>query len=115
MLDTRSQTIAQEINEARKLGNAMPVRYDVMAIAKDGSKKNIELSTVLVDVSGEHLVMGIMRDVTSRRNMEHEITFRSRFLKLLMNLSLKFINIPSSKVDEEIDCTGGDRKVYRCG
>jgi len=103
LLDKRSQAIVKEISEARKAGQALPVRYDVLVIAKDGSEKSVELSTSLVEFSGQQFTMGIMRDVTLRRSMEREINFRSRLQKLLINLSARFINIASSKVDKEIN------------
>ncbi|HPF94335.1 MAG TPA: PAS domain S-box protein, partial [Tenuifilaceae bacterium] len=103
LLDKRSQTIVKEISEARKAGQALPVRYDVLVVAKDGTEKSVEFSTSLVEFLGQQFTMGIMRDVTLRRSMEREINFRSRLQELLINLSARFINIASSKVDKEIN------------
>ncbi|KAA0003066.1 MAG: PAS domain S-box protein, partial [Thermoplasmata archaeon] len=59
--------------EARKRRKEIPSRYEFRIIAKDGKTKTVEATTVDIGEKGEIKVMGILRDVTERREAEGEL------------------------------------------
>jgi PAS domain S-box-containing protein len=58
---------------ARKEGKDVPSRYEFRILAKDGKTKIVEPATVSIGEKGEAKVIGILRDVTERRQTEEQI------------------------------------------
>jgi PAS domain S-box-containing protein len=58
---------------ARKEGKDVPSRYEFRILAKDGKTKIVEPATVSIGEKGEAKVIGILRDVTERRQTEERI------------------------------------------
>jgi PAS domain S-box-containing protein len=59
--------------EARKEGKEVPSRYEFRILAKDGQTKIVEPATVSIGEKGEAKVIGILRDVTERKQTEERI------------------------------------------
>lgn len=59
--------------EARKEGKEVPSRYEFRILAKDGQTKIVEPATVSIGERGEAKVIGILRDVTERKQTEERI------------------------------------------
>ncbi|UCE41735.1 MAG: PAS domain S-box protein [Candidatus Aminicenantes bacterium] len=59
--------------DARRKGKEVPSRYEFRILAKDGKTKFVEPATVHIGQKGELKVMGILRDVTDRRQAEERI------------------------------------------
>ncbi len=102
LLTDRSKRLVQERYEARIKGHSLAVRYEFEIVTKSGAIKNVEISAVPIPSEGRNSIMGIMKDITLRRKMEREIVQRTKLQKLLINLGARFINIPYSKIDDEI-------------
>ena len=68
--------------QARHLGEDLPSRYDIGIITKTGSHKHIEVSTVSLGNNIDILVMGVMRDITQRKQAEEEIYRKNEELRL---------------------------------
>jgi PAS domain S-box-containing protein len=58
---------------ARREGKEVPSRYEFRIIAKDGAMKTVEPATVGIGEKGEAKVIGILRDVTERKQAEERI------------------------------------------
>lgn len=65
--------LIKEREEARKIGNDMSSRYEFRIIAKDGKTKIVEPATVDIGEKGKVKVMGILRDITERKQAEEQI------------------------------------------
>jgi diguanylate cyclase (GGDEF)-like protein/PAS domain S-box-containing protein len=48
-------------------------RYEVRIRCKDGSIKHVEVSVKWITISGEHVVLGSARDITSRKRLEERL------------------------------------------
>jgi two-component sensor histidine kinase len=59
--------------DARRKGKEVPSRYEFRIQAKDGSIKSVEPATVQIGERGEVKVMGILRDVTDRKQAEEKV------------------------------------------
>ena len=63
----------KEREDARRKGKEVPSRYEFRVLAKDGKTKIVEPATVHIGEKGEIKVMGILRDVTDRKQAEEKI------------------------------------------
>ncbi len=63
----------REREDARRKGKKVPSRYEFRVLAKDGATKTVEPATVHIGKRGELKVMGILRDVTNRKQAEEKI------------------------------------------
>lgn len=63
----------KEREDARRKGKEVPSRYEFRVLAKDGKTKTVEPATVPIGEKGEIKVMGILRDVTDRKQAEEKI------------------------------------------
>ncbi len=63
----------REREEARRRREEVPSRYEFRILAKDGSVKTVEPATVHIGEEGETKVMGILRDVTDRKQAEDRV------------------------------------------
>jgi PAS domain S-box-containing protein len=59
--------------DARRKGKEVPSRYEFRILAKDGKTKTVEPATVHIGEKEEIKVMGILRDVTDRKQAEERV------------------------------------------
>jgi PAS domain S-box-containing protein len=69
-LTDESQKLIQERNRLRSQNKTIADTYEMSILAKDGTVKIVEVSTVNLGHSKELNVMGIVRDITERKKME---------------------------------------------
>ncbi|MEW5803972.1 MAG: PAS domain S-box protein [bacterium] len=80
LLDTRfreliapeSRALASWIYTLRLSGGKVPPLFEVKLVCKDGSIKQGEVSSGLIQYHGKPAVMAIMRDITGRKRIEEE-------------------------------------------
>ncbi len=66
-----SRKKAEERNQARKQGQPIPSTYEMQVNTPAGEVRDIEISTnQLNEIGEENLILGIMRDITERKNNE---------------------------------------------
>ena len=65
--------VIKDREDARRKGKDVPSRYEFRVLAKDGNTKMVESATVHIGKKGELKVMGILRDVSDRKQAEEKI------------------------------------------
>jgi PAS domain S-box-containing protein len=104
-LTERSKTLIDERYNARKEGLPVPSIYETEIKTKIGVIKNIEVSTVQLENEEEVVVIGIMRNITERKNMEMKLRKQLLFEQYIIQVSTKFLNTRIEDLDELIDST----------
>ncbi|MCO5251786.1 MAG: ATP-binding protein [Candidatus Kapabacteria bacterium] len=104
-LTDRSKALIEERFNARKEGRPIPSIYETEIKTKLGVIKNVEVSTVQLDNEGEVVVIGIMRNITERKNMEMKLRRQLLFEQYIIQVSTKFLNTRIEDIDELIDTT----------
>lgn len=80
LIPDESKKLLEERYQARLEGKEIPNQYELQLLHKSGKKVFVEVSTVSVGRPGEVVVMGIMRDITQRK--EYELQLKQSELKL---------------------------------
>ncbi len=78
---------------ARESGEDLPSRYEFRIIAADDDVKVVEVATVDIGTGEEPLVMGILRDITARIEMEQALKESEEKFRLLAESSTSAIFI----------------------
>lgn len=103
LIAERSKNFVAQVFESMLEGNTNAVRYEIGLKTKSGVGKIVELASVPVVSSDAIMLMGIIKDNTKRRKLEQEVKHQIRIQSLLMNLSIRFINIPYNNIKQEMD------------
>ena len=74
------QPLVAERYEARKAGTDVPFSYEFEALCKGGTKKVVELSVSKIQFQGGSAFMGVVTDITARR--EKELALRKKDAEL---------------------------------
>lgn len=68
MVTENSKEIIRHRQESRALGLALPARYEFEQKSKTGEVKQVEVTTVALPGTASKTVLGILRDITDRKN-----------------------------------------------
>lgn len=85
---------------------------DWAARRKDGQEISVELSLSAIQLEGGWHAVGILRDVTSAKQLETEVERQSRLQQLLMEVSSKYINLPLETVESAIGVSLRELAVF---
>ncbi len=89
--------------QGRLEGTDLPDQYDVKVIRKNGDLIDIEVTTVSLGIKGDPAVLGIMRDVTERKQAEKALVASEQKYRQLFESSLD--GICSTDLDGRfLDC-----------
>jgi PAS domain S-box-containing protein len=69
--------IVMERYKKRLFGRAVPRKYEIKIISKDGSRTPVEINASLIDHEGRPADMAILRNITERKKAEDEIRIRA--------------------------------------
>ncbi|MGC9308054.1 MAG: PAS domain S-box protein, partial [Thermoplasmatota archaeon] len=83
---------------ARESGEDIPSRYEFRIMAADGNVRVVEVATVDIGTDDEPLVMGILRDITARIEMEKALKESEEKFRLLAESSTSAIFIMQDDV-----------------
>ena len=72
-LTDESKKIVRERYEARQRGEMLPDQYMFQIIRKSGEVLDVEVNTVSIGKPGDAAVIGIMRDITERKQAEEAL------------------------------------------
>jgi len=74
VLDEESRRLVADRYARRQRGEDVPPRYEFNVVRKDGEKRRVEISTVVVrDSAGNPRTMAHLTDVTGRERLEREV------------------------------------------
>ena len=79
--------------------------YEYYLTTKQGKKIAAIITTKLIRYQGEPAILGIITDITKRKQAEKELQYRLRFQNLITRVSSRFINLHPAQIDDEIDHT----------
>lgn len=86
-------------------GIPVPNLYGFEGLKKNGERVSIEVSSSDAFIyNNKPTILAILRDITARKRAEEALRFRIEFDNLVTHISTEFINIPSHKLDNAIDC-----------
>ena len=80
---------------------------EIEIIRKDKRKVWIEINTVPLKRQGKAIILGFVRDISQRKDVEEELRRQSQLQNILMELAATYINIPIAKVESVIDTSLG--------
>jgi len=112
-LSEESKHLVAERYRKRQRGEKVPSKYEFCILRKDGTKKLVEISSVVIRNSkGEKQTIAQLLDITERRKAEEEIKLQSAALESAANSiiitdidgSIKWVNTAFTKI------TGYSRK-----
>jgi len=105
LLTDKSRALIEERYNARKEGRPIPSIYETEIKTKTGVIKNIEVSTVQLENEDEIVVIGIMRNITERKNMEMKLRRQLLFEQYIIQVSTTFLNTRIEDMDGLINST----------
>jgi len=88
-LTIESARLVREMHTRRIAGEPVPRIYEIQALHKDGTVRDVEMSLGLIEVNDKPASMAIVRDATSRKQIEIEAR---KFVSLVEN-SKEFIGM----------------------
>ncbi len=94
------RAIVKKRAAAREGGEDIPSRYEFRVMAADGATRVVEVTTVAIGAGDEPLVMGILRDITDRIEMERALKESEEKFRLLAEASASAIFIHRGDVFE---------------
>ncbi len=69
----------------------------------DGSKIPVEVLASKIDYQGKNCIMGIFCDISERKKAQKEISYKNKYLNLLLKIASEHINVPINKTFESIN------------
>jgi PAS domain S-box-containing protein len=79
--------------------------YEYSLLDKKGNKIEAIITTKLIDYVDGKAILGIITDITERKQVEEELQYRLKFQHLITTVSSQFINLHPAQIDDEIDHT----------
>ena len=82
--------------------------FEWLARKKTGETFWTEVNLKLTEISGEQRILSVVRDITERKKAAEALAYRSKFEKLISDISTRFINIAPNEVDANIEQALGE-------
>ena len=77
--------------------------YEYSLLTKKREKIEAIITTRLIDYENGKAILGIITDITERKQVEEELQHRLQFQHLITTVSSQFINLHPAQIDDEID------------
>ncbi len=100
---------------ARESGEAVPSRYEFRVIAAGGDVRVVEVATVDIGTEDMPLVMGILRDITTRIEMEQALKESEEKFRLLAESSTSAIFIHQGETFQYVNPSMEEMSGYDRG
>jgi PAS domain S-box-containing protein len=91
---------ARRIRQAVEEGDQV---FEWRARRRTGERFWVEVALRSTEIGGEGRVLAVVRDISTRREVQEALLHRSRFESLVSEISARFINLPAPAVDENIE------------
>lgn len=101
LIDISKVTFRQHQLEINKDLSASAI--DNQILASDGSTIPVEVLASKIEYQGKNCIMGIFRDISERKKAQEEISYKNKYLNLLLKISSEHINVPINKTFESIN------------
>ncbi len=88
LLTSNSRRLVEDRYQARLKGEELPTSYEMELLTKEGKVKDVELSTVTLDKKNQTKILGVMRDITYRKQhqkLEQEVAIAHQSAKFKQN------------------------------
>jgi PAS domain S-box-containing protein len=95
LLTPKSLEVIENRYKQREEGKPVTPQYETQIMTKEGKIREVEVSTVALQNGHDIEIMGIMRDVTERKEFERKLSERSRELAQLNEEKDKLFSIIS--------------------
>ena len=76
--------------------------FDMEAITKDGKTIKGLLSSEIIESNGKLFVLTVITDLTAQKDTEAKLLAKTKLQQILMNISLTYINIPLTEINNAI-------------
>jgi PAS domain S-box-containing protein len=83
----------------QKQGGSLP---DTLVLTKDGRKIPVDISCGFTEGGRKHLMQGIFRDISERKQAEAAMQQRVQLEQLVTSISTQFINLNADEIDSGI-------------
>ncbi|MDD4085966.1 MAG: PAS domain S-box protein [Bacteroidales bacterium] len=110
-LTDKSKFIMEERFEARKNGKNIPSKYEFQVKRKDGKVVDVEISTAQLKAENGVVVLGIMRDISDRIEIQKALKRERTYFKHLFE-SIPFGVVILSNQDVVLDCNQTFLKMF---
>jgi len=110
-LTDKSKFIMEERFEARKNGKNIPSKYEFQVKRKDGKVVDVEISTAQLNAEEGVVVLGIMRDISDRIEIQQALKRERAYFKHLFE-SIPFGVVILSNQDVVLDCNQTFLKMF---
>jgi PAS domain S-box-containing protein len=83
----------ESLHRSRISGNATAPIYETALLRRDGSKVDVEISSGVINYSGEPAVLVLVRDISQRKKMQEEIKLQNTILSAELETSINGVLI----------------------
>ncbi len=97
-----SKKVLLDKYQSRKLGKYSTDKYELEFRDKDGRINYLEVTTTYIGDSSNIRVFGVLRDITSRVEAQKNLEIQNNLRALLVEISVKFINLNIQDMHKEI-------------
>jgi PAS domain S-box-containing protein len=83
----------ESLHHNRISGNATAPIYETTLLRRDGTKVDVEISSGVINYSGEPAVLVLVRDITQRKKMQEDIKLQNTILAAELEVSINGVLI----------------------
>jgi PAS domain S-box-containing protein len=97
LMTPESRDHSEQRYQARMAGKKVPAVVEIKIRCKDGTLKDMEISTVLIQYEGRPALLGITRDITDRKQIGNQLQASEEELRLMFKSMADEITVTDLK------------------
>jgi PAS domain S-box-containing protein len=94
LVSPESRPLIQERSRLAARGEPLPPRYEFVAVTKSGARLDVSASVSYIDYNGEPCSLGVLQDITARKQYERALLRRNRELSVLNDIAATVSRAP---------------------